>query len=637
MPPDKMSQQFRTRPCDDCRRRKSKCVRILDDSTCLACKGRSQKCTFVEEPRRRKIRKMSETEVSQKSLGVISAPESRNEPIDVQDTTPEDYASLKGPSLLKKTLGLQNSRCSFLLGPTGFLDNIFVRGARFNAREEAESELPPGLRLRRATDDVIFLMREDPSIDGFWNIRRECDAIEDVVAPYGKDLIDLFFRIVHPSYPILHKKVVLEKYARSYQEFTPPLLAAIYSVALNWWSYASHLPQDGKPEAQTLNNLGLRSFNEAMRYPKLSTVQAGLLLLQALPGRDDVQVSLVSQIVGMSHQLGLHLDCREWKIPRWERKLRRRLAWAVWTQDKWHTLATSFPSHISRDNWMVTQLCEEDFPEKPGDEPNVEGSSDIESGQKTFQYMVYLSYIVDDIMRLFYCARASSSEMSTSDILESAKPVQTKLKQWLQSLPECCRMSNLKSGKFTSSAYLYLSYLAAEISLHRKILKSLNGSSSPELTLICRNAASERLQAALDFVRDLRLEQVQAFWHSSASFNFALIGTFAGLLWATSTDEDERQFFESCLKNYRWAIRVSSVASTQMAEALRKLDTMVCYLPFMSEGVVSNLEFHPTDSEYSDEGQSQAFDDVEESFLARLEGAGLETLRSPSFWYHDER
>lgn len=573
---------------------------------------------------------MSETEVSQKSSGAVSAPESRAEHTGAPDTTPEDYASLKGPSLLKKTLGLQNSRCSFLLGPTGFLDKTLVKKSQFNLREEAESELPPGLRLRRATDEVFFLMREDPSIDGFSNIRRECDTIEEVVAPYGKDLIDLFFRIVHPSYPILHKKVVLEKYARSYQEFTPPLLAAIYSVALNWWSYASHLPQDGKPEAQTLNNLGLRSFNEAMRYPKLSTVQAGLLLLQALPGRDDVQVSLVSQIVGMSYQLGLHLDCREWKIPRWERKLRRRLAWAVWTQDKWHTLATSFPSHISRENWMVAQLCEEDFPEKPGDEPDVEGSSDIESGQTTFQYMVYLSYIVDDIMRLFYCPPSTTS-MNTTEILESAKPVQAKLKQWLHSLPECCRMSNLKSGKFSSSAYLYLSYLAAEISLHRKIINSLDDLSPPELVLICRNAARERLHAALDFVRDLRLDHVQGFWHSSASFNFALIGTFAGLLWATSTEGEERDFFESCLRDYRWAIRVSSVASAQMAEALRKLEIIVCYLPFMSEGGVPRQDWHQTDSELSDEGHDQAFDDIEESFLARLEGSELTSLRSPFF------
>ncbi|KAK9242008.1 hypothetical protein V1506DRAFT_548871 [Lipomyces tetrasporus] len=62
------------------------------------------------------------------------------------------------------------------------------------------------------------------------------DAIEAIVTPHGSALVDLYFRIVHPSFPIVHKSVFLEKHGRTYRELTPLGLAAVYILALNWWS-----------------------------------------------------------------------------------------------------------------------------------------------------------------------------------------------------------------------------------------------------------------------------------------------------------------------------------------------------------------------------------------------------------------
>ena len=41
------------------------------------------------------------------------------------------------------------------------------------------------------------------------------------------------------------------------------------------------------------------------------------------------------QLVGISHILGLNIDCSKWEIPEREKKRRRRLWWAVFVQDKW--------------------------------------------------------------------------------------------------------------------------------------------------------------------------------------------------------------------------------------------------------------------------------------------------------------
>jgi hypothetical protein len=44
----------RGRPCDACRRRKSRCVIQEGQAACALCKSNSQECTFVQSPQPRK-------------------------------------------------------------------------------------------------------------------------------------------------------------------------------------------------------------------------------------------------------------------------------------------------------------------------------------------------------------------------------------------------------------------------------------------------------------------------------------------------------------------------------------------------------------------------------------------------------
>lgn len=148
------------------------------------------------------------------------------------------------------------------------------------------------------------------------------DTIEGLVYPNGALLVALYFRIVHPSYPILHKGVWLEKYRRSYKEFSPPLLAAVYALAIDWWEYDPTLAVQRKPPVDRLVDIATQALTTAMRRPKLSAVQAGLLLLQRSGGDSWV---LTSQMVALSEELGLHVDCSPWDIPDWEKGVRRRL------------------------------------------------------------------------------------------------------------------------------------------------------------------------------------------------------------------------------------------------------------------------------------------------------------------------
>lgn len=62
------------RPCDACRRRKSRCVIQEGQSTCVLCQFHSQDCTFVQspQPRKRKLNAEGKEESVAKRRYVLS-------------------------------------------------------------------------------------------------------------------------------------------------------------------------------------------------------------------------------------------------------------------------------------------------------------------------------------------------------------------------------------------------------------------------------------------------------------------------------------------------------------------------------------------------------------------------------------
>jgi hypothetical protein len=72
-------------------------------------------------------------------------------------------------------------------------------------------------------------------------------------------------------------------------------------------------------------------------------------------------------MVGLATSLGLQFECRPMGMPLWERRVRRRLWWAVYSEDKWRSLLMGRPPYIRRDEWDVTDLDEADFETAPAE------------------------------------------------------------------------------------------------------------------------------------------------------------------------------------------------------------------------------------------------------------------------------
>lgn len=481
---------------------------------------------------------------------------------------------MRKPFAVDETLSLQRHRHCKYLGQTTALDASLIGLGNFNDKNETESRVGT---LRQVTGSEYFNTHADADVQIPDDEARALAEIEHVVGPHGPALIDIYFRNVHPSYPIIQRRAFLDRHQHGDRQFNPPLLAAMYLLALAWWDQDPAVSSHPKPDPEKLEYIAITSLTISMQRPKISAVQAGLLLLQRPKSST---WTLTVQLVALGQDIGLHLDCSDWSIPRWEILLRKRLAWALYMQDKWSAVMHGRPSHINAADWNVSPPTEDDFDESIDSNPTP--SEELESqalkGRVVFMQMIALTNIMAEVCDTFYSEKAkaeytNAGRYATQLVLNRAKPVQLKLKEWFAKLPMDCKMDSLTTGQLSSQGYLHLAYFATEISIHRRIVQSLDPAiSDPYMLYICRSAAKTRLISALDFVNRLKPEHLDAFWYFASASNFALVGTFGALLMATSPGKEEAHFYACRLNEFKWTLTVSSKKAVWIHGALEMLD-----------------------------------------------------------------
>ena len=290
-------------------------------------------------------------------------------------------------------------------------------------------------------------------------------TVEGLVGTHGPSLIKLYMDTVHRSFPVV-EETFLQDYSHGRRSnLDPALLSAIYVLASPSLSSETLIPSANPPDVVKLEELAITSFGDALGEPLLSTVQAGLLLMQR---RSIDSKALNTQLVSAAYELGLHLDCTSWNLSASEKGLRKRLAWALYMQDKWCSLIHGRPSALSKSNWAVQNLVDEDFKaatDGPGQEPS--SSSELDRGCILFQQMGNLTEILSTVLDTFYTLQAmqqvnDAGQHGTRLILERAKPVQIRLKEWFSQLPPFLKMDNTMTGKpsFTGERW--------KILLHRR-------------------------------------------------------------------------------------------------------------------------------------------------------------------------
>lgn len=446
-------------------------------------------------------------------------------------------------------------------------------------------------RVRRFGEDGVFMRLVDVTPSAA-SLSVSVDAIENIVAPYGPTLVEKYFQRVHPTFPVLIEDAFRQAY-RSRRGLSPLLLAAVYVIALKFVDIGSGSQPVRRLDPNRLESTAMKLLNEALPRANIATMQAGLLLMQ----KSNLNTSaLNAQLVNAGFELGLHQDCTNWKMEAWEKGLRKRLAWALYLQDKWSSLVHGRPSHIFAANWTVKDLTEQDFLDAFPPVKREDGSA-VGHGPLLFCQLVALTAILSDILDSFYTLKAvelfnASGNNQTRLILERAKPVQIRLKEWFSRLPPQLKMdsspglTDTVSDELACNGALHLAYFATEITLHRCIVRSLSpDTADPYLSHICRSAAKTRLISAMDFVNRLRPAHFKSFWPAASRTNFALIGSFGVLLQVTAPTKEEAEFYGIRLAEYRWTLSVSSKNAEFLNFAVESLD--------VSTGLVGNVPEKP--------------------------------------------
>lgn len=150
------------------------------------------------------------------------------------------------------------------------------------------------------------------------------------------------------------------------------LLAAVYGSSLPFVSDDDHLAMFAlyeKPSISKIWWIVYQLIQEEIHAPKLSVVQAALMYIHK-PLKDynshavadtPFTWSFVGTVVGLAHSLGLQLECGMMGLPAWEKRLRRRLWWALYIEDKFLSLMLGKPPYLRSSEWDVVELNDNDF------------------------------------------------------------------------------------------------------------------------------------------------------------------------------------------------------------------------------------------------------------------------------------
>jgi hypothetical protein len=141
-----------------------------------------------------------------------------------------------------------------------------------------------------------------------------------------------FLRKVLPTLPVMNR-VRLEAACYAWEgagPFPHALLVGILTYS------AVHIPTI-RHRCKDLWGVVLQLLDNEYRHPRLQTLQVALLDIFGRPILNPGGNHLaICRAIGTAQLLGLHRNSDKWKLPRWERSIRKRIWWTLFIADKWY-------------------------------------------------------------------------------------------------------------------------------------------------------------------------------------------------------------------------------------------------------------------------------------------------------------
>ncbi|KAJ7431794.1 hypothetical protein B0H11DRAFT_2128456 [Mycena galericulata] len=364
-----LSRPFRSRknrPCDACRKAKSRCA-IYMKPPCVECQQMNKQCTFDELPPERKKNKPPTSRTSP-IINIASTSshltiESLNPKKVKRPRSPDEGSAalqaLSYAAAQEKRLRIGESEpisldlsISKSLDPhvitTLLTDDLLPIGTRQAGPEDAP--LSETAHIRQISCDrskpqyLIFTKKRNGSNTDSGKqqltVFKTCMSLLDP-PPSEDSLLDIYLGLSNPAFPLV---------------FLPPderpLGSLLHSkLCLAALTHCRHY----RSSITSIRSIMHASAEVLGQDPlRLASISAALLDLSARPVLDsEANYVLLARTIAQAQLLGLHIDPTSWHIPSWEKDLRRSLWWALRIHDAWMSFLNSRPSHIQADNQSI--------------------------------------------------------------------------------------------------------------------------------------------------------------------------------------------------------------------------------------------------------------------------------------------
>ncbi|KAL3481878.1 fungal-specific transcription factor domain-containing protein [Aspergillus californicus] len=515
--------------CDFCRKRRSRCTQETAGQPCLLCRMHGASCSRasndnrgpITSAKRRRISSIAQEIQTQRSTSPTRQP-SHNSPARdsdqgptpefTQNDTSNQSGHIVGPAMARDAQVLERCMSS--------ISNTAVSYARPN---------PYSVYSDDTRNPVIYMKvprqrNVVPSGNGTAGY-RQFEAMEKVVEPLGSELCSVYFNNVHPPFPILDEKTVLEAYRQDGLPHT--LTCEIYACSLILWKTSPKISGTGRPapDIRYMWNLTVSAMNDDFLSPNFSTVLACILDLLGRPITSITYNAVnVGRVVALAQSLGLNRDPASWGLDRRQKSLRIRTWWGILIHDQWASLSHGTPPHIHKSQWdvplpdsdslLVTLAASETLPV----DTRVQGAH-------SFIALCSLTTILGTILPLIYALEIQPLETS----FRALRRHETTLNEWEESLPPWLRPSSPAFERKAAGALnLQLSFLAVKLCLSRIALLEMHRSNEPpaeEDKLYYRSICRKAARAVIDFVTNMTPDEADAFWLPYTAYHFTSAAT----------------------------------------------------------------------------------------------------------------
>ncbi|KAG7786511.1 hypothetical protein KL910_003911 [Ogataea haglerorum] len=562
MPPVKRPYRSRrVRPCDRCRKRKSGCV-IDGQPPCQLCAKFNLRCEFTDKAppvNRHKQTKRHEIEIdpiAELDNNDSMANLTYTDDVDVLETTldPKTLDRRNGvhADQLIPDADIWNELFGLIVGSSQYSNvaitspvtarddeehssidafkkyqNVYLYKSGYidpvvqHLSKNLESAEPKECHIRKvaqseAAEYVLFSRRptnyDVPSINSL---------IQQLFSPHIPKLMVLFLKHVNSYFPVFSRGRFNTFAKQDPKVFPSVLFGSLLAVTVDWWHRHPELSLMECPTVESLVSVTRATILAETSNPCYGTLQSCLLLSQKLTLENveldgTQELSLLSVAFTICQSMGINVECRHWNIPDWEKRVRRRLWWTLFIQEKWFSISLGRASLIAKEAWNVAMVDGSDFafyPDSWGSQEHHEYEVRI------FSLIVSVTMVIDDLGGL------NSSPLSPA--YDSARLLIQRIDSLRNENSDIFNLDQILCGG-RSAAALVVAAVTAKVLIYSALLRLI------ETQTIEDHVARAKIEKeclaltaeVLEILGRLRPHHFDSFWYSWSRFNFATIANF---------------------------------------------------------------------------------------------------------------